>query len=231
MAKYTFFATKKTSKLGSFVSSRFNNKISLIINNFISKNSNILEIGPGTGFLAKLLMESGFKYSCIEPQPILAATLRNTGVNVIEKVIPPLDLPINSLDAIIAVNVIEHLENNKQLQDLIQESFKILKSNGKIILIFPDIRYWKNDFYDGDYTHNLPLTLNNISQLLKDFNFNIICNEISFGFIHGILGSVINSFISNLAGTLYYFFPKSFKIMKAKVMFHGNSIIIAEKLK
>ena len=48
-----------------------------------------------------------------------------------------------------------------------------LSKNGKFIIATPDYLKWEKDFYNCDYTHNLPFALKRINQLLSNEGLTI----------------------------------------------------------
>ena len=73
----------------------------------------------------------------------------------------------NSFDFIFSKSVIEHVYNT---DNFLNESFRVLKPGGIIVLMTPDWRSHVNYFWD-DYTHVKPFTRKGLQNALKLKNF------------------------------------------------------------
>jgi SAM-dependent methyltransferase len=230
LAKYDFFTRKKVSRLGNFIARRITQQLlKNIIDAFSHTNAAILEIGPGNGVLAKILIDKNYRYSCIESNSIFAENLRRIGANVYEHEIPPCKINPDSFDIVVSSHVFEHLKSTNDLIIALSEIFAAIRPGGYLIIIIPDNRFWKEDLFDVDYTHCLKLTTNNVSQTLEDSGFDVIETAILYGSFKGIFGISLDYVVSTGFGFLYKLFPKFNKLLKAKIMFHGNSTLIARK--
>ena len=76
-----------------------------------------------------------------------------------------------SFDTIFASNLLEHL-NDEELDLLILEFKRILKKDGKIILIQPNYKYAYKDYFD-DYTHKKVFSHISIVDLFNSHNFRL----------------------------------------------------------
>jgi len=75
-------------------------------------------------------------------------------------------------DVVFSSNLLEHL-SQENIEKTLDEFVRILKSDGKIILLLPNFRYCYKLFYD-DYTHLTPLTHVGIKDMLMSKGMNII---------------------------------------------------------
>ena len=48
-----------------------------------------------------------------------------------------------------------------------------MSKNGKLVIATPDYLKWGKDFYNCDYTHNLPFTVKRLEQLLTNEGMKI----------------------------------------------------------
>ena len=82
-------------------------------------------------------------------------------------------IPNDFFDKIFMSNFLEHLSSKEDLLKVINEVYRILKKDGKVMILSPNILYIKQHYWDF-LDHIIPLTHNTISELLLLFNFNII---------------------------------------------------------
>jgi len=78
----------------------------------------------------------------------------------------------NYFDVIFASNLLEHLTREDLLQ-LLPELRRILRDNGKLIVLQPNFRYCYKTYFD-DYTHLQIFTDRSLSELLEASGFSII---------------------------------------------------------
>ena len=112
----------------------------------------VVEIGCGSGgatpYIAKLpCVES---LTAIDIDPVAIEKLRQKNIpNVIARQTDFYNLEANSYDAIVCSNVIEHIEDDKEAVEKMQE---ILKPGGRLALLVP-AHQWLYSAYDYDAGH------------------------------------------------------------------------------
>jgi len=158
--------------------------MNFLINSFFpkDKDSRILDLGCGHGTLVHFAHAAGYANTHgIDVSPQQVALAKKLGIkNIAEDDLMKRlsSIPENSLDVIIAFDVIEHFSKD-ELIDFIDAVHRVLKSGGCWIIhapngaspFFGSIRY-------GDFTHELAFTQTSIDQLLTASNFQkIICRE------------------------------------------------------
>lgn len=122
-----------------------NHLINLISSNIPDNASNILDFGSGDGYFAKNISKQIKKdVICLEPADNLQKyynTKPLSNLNEIED---------NSIDFIYSLNVLEHIEDDKAI---INEFYRILKSDGCVFLYLPafDCLYSSMDKLVGHY--------------------------------------------------------------------------------
>jgi SAM-dependent methyltransferase len=154
----------------------YNKKV--IINQIAcSKSSFIGEIGAGVGIVGKYFTDKGYKYVGIELNESVATKASSTGINMQSGSFENLHAYQNSFDALVAFEVIEHIDDLKLCLTLIYNS---LRKKGKFGFTVPNFHKRKN--YEGDpeklYQPNPPIHVNffteeNIRKILKFFGFRI----------------------------------------------------------
>jgi ubiquinone/menaquinone biosynthesis C-methylase UbiE len=129
------------------------------------KYGDILDIGCGKGTYLKL-------FNSYAGSRCYGVDLRKENYDVgkigvcdIEK--EELRYPDNSFDNIFSKSLIEHLYNP---ENMIKESYRVLKDRGKIIIMTPDWKSQMSHFWD-DYTHVHPYTEKSLMNLLKIHGF------------------------------------------------------------
>jgi len=63
----------------------------------------------------------------------------------------------NSADVVFMSNFLEHLPNKTLVLDTFREAFRILRRNGRIIILQPNIRFLPGEYWDF-FDHHTPLT-------------------------------------------------------------------------
>jgi SAM-dependent methyltransferase len=104
----------------------------------VEPHSKILEIGGGNGYQAKLLKNMGYSVSSIDVND-----WENGETYFPVQIYDGKRIPFEDqkFDIIFSSNVLEHIEN---LNDVLQESHRVLKDEGRAIHILPSVswRFW-----------------------------------------------------------------------------------------
>ena len=66
-------------------------------------------------------------------------------------------LPANSVDVAFTSNFLEHLRSKEEIDTVFQQVRRVLRSNGRFILMGPNIKYAYKHYWDF-YDHHLPLS-------------------------------------------------------------------------
>lgn len=140
----------------------------------------VLDVGCGTGRLVKYLKDHDFTaYGCdVSRLGIQAARKINALPSQVIFKASATHLPFNrqTLDAVLAISVIEHL-SPKQGQQFLRESARVLKPGGLFFLVTPNFAApWrklqgKKWFGYSDPTHITFYTPAQLSRLIKLFGF------------------------------------------------------------
>jgi len=144
-------------------------------------NFQILEIGPGTGRAAKIFTDRNVDYDAIEPTEAMRSLLIEnfSGSSKFGSVFPdPLPGGANLLqkeyDLVFATHVLEHTQNQYEAREFVQACMDLLKPGGAIFLVTPDFRDYGASFFDIDWSHGYPTTVNRLHGLLEDVGFRKI---------------------------------------------------------
>ena len=130
----------------------------------------LLDVGSGkgnhlVGFARRNFVEKGVdsKQECIDALPDYDIRECN-----IEK--RPLPFEDESFDVVFSKSVIEHVYN---VDNLLNECYRVLKKNGLIILMTPDWNTQHEMFWD-DYTHVKAWTRKSLQNALKIKDFKLV---------------------------------------------------------
>ena len=77
-----------------------------------------------------------------------------------------------SVDAVFTSNFFEHLPNKNALLRTLEESHRILRPGGRIVVLMPNIRYLPGRYWDY-FDHHLPLTHLSLSEGLELAGFEV----------------------------------------------------------
>jgi 2-polyprenyl-3-methyl-5-hydroxy-6-metoxy-1,4-benzoquinol methylase len=145
--------------------------ISQVFNKFISKKNKIIEIGAGTGNIARMLSNEGYDLSIGEIHPNgIEYALKNNDKNLLIYQFDIMHNPFkNHFDVVGLFDVLEHIEDDKLA---INNISKMLKRGGKIILTVP-AHMWLWCEEDDISNHFKRYELDNLKELLKDEGFSI----------------------------------------------------------
>lgn len=126
---------------------------------------NILEIGCGNREYLSAFSEAGL---------ITYGLDKNIdGFNIETMQLPYKE---NSMDSVFSKSLIEHLHDP---ENFIRESYRVLKPEGKIIIMTPDWHSCYKDFYI-DYTHVQPYTMKSLRELLLIYGFKNVKVELFY---------------------------------------------------
>ena len=112
------------------------NLIQQVFNKFISKQDNIIEIGAGTGSIARMLKFNNYNMSIGEIHPNgIEYALKNNSQNLPIYQFNIMNNPFkNHFDVVGLFDVLEHIEDDKLA---INNISKMLKGGGRIVLTVP----------------------------------------------------------------------------------------------
>ena len=168
-----------------------------IIARYAGKNSLVVDVGSGYGFLAKELSDHDYKLKVeivdfFEEMLVLAKKyLNNSEVKINHADI--LDLPFknNSIDCISVMSVIEHFPYEEVDEDILPELHRVIKKNGYLFVHVPvktihsqcarwfrkyilnDLPDWAIDD-DGDVTHKFWISPKEYINLITKHGFTLI---------------------------------------------------------
>jgi len=138
------------------------------------KNCEILEIGSSSGYLLQEIKDS-FPESfligsdCIS-EPLEKISQKIPGIPLLQFDIVNCPLPDNCVDVVVALNVLEHIEDD---QTALKQFFRILKPGGYAIIEVP-AHQELYDFYDEQLKHFRRYSIHNLCSLATQAKFTIV---------------------------------------------------------
>jgi len=182
-----------------------------IIKNYFPKDKDIkiLEIGCGYGSFGFCIQNAGYKnYIGIDGSQEQVEEAKRLGINIkLGNLVEYLkNTKDNSLDLLIAIDVIEHF-TKEELSDLVDEFYRVLKKDGTIITHQPNAESpFGNSIRYGDFTHELAFTRSSISQLFLSSGFSGIKSYEDKPIAHGLKSKTRRVLWDILVRPLYKFF-------------------------
>jgi len=193
-----------------------------VIRRYLTKqNIKFLEVGPGLGLFAdecnKLI---GLDYFCVEANHNMAEDLKNRGFSVYHSFVPPIP-GSDKYDVIFMDQVFEHMESRNHAERLIISCKEHLFNDGLLVISCPDIEYWKEDFFVGDYTHDYPTSQRRLEQMFIDAKLEIKYSTVYSSLFKGrFMVSIITFFVR------FFFAIGFFHILFGKKAFIAKSSLL-----
>lgn len=137
----------------------------------LQKSSKILEVGCGGGSLLKELQQKGYKNAGgLDISKKAVAVCKKRGVkNVKVADAVATGYSAGSMDAVIASDVLEHIENEEKA---LKEWNRILKKGGKLLLFSPAFNFLWSE-HDLANKHYRRYEAGNLAKLLKKNGFEV----------------------------------------------------------
>jgi SAM-dependent methyltransferase len=206
--KYDEYVSRKNWKMGEplqhWISHRIVKEL-IRVTAITPSQTRVLEIGAGTGTLSLEMKEFGFKsYTAFEPNSELAnlTRARNPQNLVLEVALPNVPIEFNdSFDLIVCVHVIEHALNGYDARAWIESLREMLTENGLLLIVSPQISDFKGYFWEIDWSHCFPTSVENLRQILGDLNFLVLHNRSFRLGTTRLLGNVLGKFLNVLLPT------------------------------
>ena len=199
----------------------------------IASGQNVLEIGPGRGDFADICLERGIEYAAIEANRYMAESLEKRGAEVVRAMVPPLPALDKTFDAVVMLNVMEHMNGMQDALQITQQISNVLKPKGKFVICSPDYLNWRYNYFNCDFSHNYVTTRRRLKQLLINGGFSHTRNCHLCGTTTGCLCFLISGVFSRLPfGLLNAMFSESkffYKLYKIQLTFMRKVLIIGQK--
>jgi SAM-dependent methyltransferase len=186
MPFYDFWRSKRVSALGQQwvkQAARFTLERVLLAAGSIHE---VVEIGPGRGAFMRACLERGLSYMAVDAN---LGFLRNLESDrAVHAFVPPLPLRDTVCDVAVATHVIEHAAGLPQAQALLSEMIRIVRPGGYVAITAPDLLWYRNYFWDCDYSHNFPTSSRRLQQMFFDQKLEVVCLEYVYNHLTGWKG-------------------------------------------
>jgi len=137
------------------------------------------EIGAGNGNAAIPLRKNGIDVVCVEPLRSGTLTLVKNGFLTFQSTLETLELPDNSIEAIGAFDVLEHLEHP---EILLGEIFRILRPGGYFVCSVPAYQWLFSDF-DVSIGHYRRYSRKELEYLIATAGLDTVEKKSIFGYL------------------------------------------------
>lgn len=142
----------------------------------MKKGEKILDVGCGRGEFTKGFKDLGMEVFAIDREKSDSEILNGVEIKLTEIEKKSFPFRNKTFDYVFSKSVIEHFQNP---DNFMNESYRVLKPGGRIIIMTPDWKSQRHMFYD-DFTHVHPYTQNSLKDMLKVYNFQNIESEIFY---------------------------------------------------
>ena len=118
----------------------------------VKKGDSILDLACGQGFFSRKFFEKGALVSGVDISPELIAKAKKYQARISYFTSPAHKLPFIKTATMDYVTVILAIQNIQNVQDVLKESYRVLKPGGKILLVLnhPTFRIPKNSSWGWD---------------------------------------------------------------------------------
>ena len=230
-AFFDHFGRDRPTKLGSWLVAKTQKQIFDFAQ--LKRGNSVLEIGPGRGVFANICLSEGVDYWAIEPNERMAQALKEQGANVIQAIVPPVPDMERRFDAVVMINVMEHMNSMQDALQVSREVRGVLKPKGKFVICSPDYVNWRYHFFLSDFSHNYVTTWRRIQGLLINAGFEEVVGGYQSGPFRGVMCLLVSALTPWLPfGYLTVIFPKSKllrKLYKLQTPFLRKALILGEK--
>ncbi len=192
-----------------------------------SRGDTVLDFGAGNGTFARLLQKRGHTVSCLEPDAELRSRLQDDGFKTYDS----LSNTTDHFDTIYSINVLEHIENDREAVATILNA---LKPHGIFIAYVPAFMALYSSV-DKKIGHHRRYTLENFRPLFSGFTILRCEYADSLGFLAGLAFKTLDRGDGHVSEkAIRYYDQFAFPISKMldvgfRHLFGKNVLIVAQK--
>ena len=138
---------------------------------------NILEVGAGHGQFAQAAVLAGHNYFFVDLSESVFNLMVAKGYKGELGELSALARSSQKYDVIWISHVLEHNKNWVEARQMLADARSCLSSEGKVVIVSPDLLSCKMEFWNSDFSHGFPTTLRNVTQLGSDVGMRIIASK------------------------------------------------------
>ncbi len=236
------YTLSSTTSLGRKRKSKAIEVIVGLLGQYLSSNASVLEVGTGRGEFAQEITKKGYNYIGIEPSSKLREMLADRNLELISEAIPEINLQNDVVDMVYSFDVVEHLQLFTDVVRFFEESNRVLKVNGHIVVIAPNYETLGKLFYLYEYQHSFVTTLRRIETMFVETGFKIIESRpflTNYGLSSNKLLNVFDRVLANIVlifarngiviSILKAIFGKEF-VFKVHKNLYDHIVVIGQKI-
>lgn len=189
MPYYDFWRDKQVTPIGRHLAHLAAQHLFRRLSAAVPSLSRVVEIGPGRGAFAAICREQGTAYTPVDVNAGLLQAL--TGESGVCSFVPPLPLRDGVADAAVASHVLEHAAGLPQAQAMLAEMCRVVRPEGCVAIISPDLLWVRNYFWDCDYSHNFPVSSRRAHQMFIDAGLKVVRLEYVHNHLTGWQGALV----------------------------------------
>jgi hypothetical protein len=110
-----------------------------------------------------------------------AERLRSSGFDVVTAALPPAP-PGPPVATVWMSHVLEHARDPGEALAMVRAAASRLAPGGRLVVIGPDVAYWREQFHAIDWSHGYPTERRRVGQLLSEAGLEV---EVSRGHVAG----------------------------------------------
>lgn len=188
MSFYEFWRAKRVTTIGRRWSRQAADHTLARVAQLVSPLERVVEIGPGRGAFAAACAERGLRYAAVDANAgLLHEIPASDGLCAF---VPPLPVRDATCDAVVANHVLEHCAGLPQAQAFLGDMRRIVRPGGCVAITSPDLLWYKQFFWDCDYSHNFATSSRRLTQMFLDQGLEIVRLEYVHNHLTGWRGYV-----------------------------------------
>lgn len=142
----------------------------------------LLDLNAGLdGFYKEPEVEKN-EYIALDQNRNVRSFLEKSGVRALDWDVPYIPLNDNSVDYVLSTPFIEHLPTYLEAVELLIEIKRVLKEDGRLLIIVPNYTNLKAIFYE-DYKHTWITTKKRVVDMLMDCGYGVTDTRYTIGWI------------------------------------------------
>jgi len=145
---------------------------------FINQNETVLDMGAGCcEFINNIICKK--KYAMDVNEKLMKYARQEVQILIGESSKASTLLNGEKVNVVFLSNFLEHIPTKDKLVHTLEEIKKILKADGKLLILQPNIRYCYKNYWDF-FDHYIPLSHKSLEEILTALDFKIIVMKPKF---------------------------------------------------